>query len=250
MLILLLLCLVKHGLCFSMLRFNLDRRINLRDRGLNCQSDSDSPSGSDDYDFNPTPFDSTDLFSREDDIQKQIKEIEKKQKEQAAQQQTQLQSDEDSYPTSPEPFVSMVSTQDDDENEVYGINTDDNDDPNWVPSIDDSEWGGSGIIRYLKDVYIGTEFDSPKKKEARYVVRNITGFSVAIGIIFTITFYASDGKFISYKGDGSNIEALYDGKASYIQPDGLIENNSKNNNAMKYFDDTVKSDIYPTSPRF
>ena len=71
------------------------------------------------------------------------------------------------------------------------------DDENWVPSIADDS---PPFIRFLKDVYIGSEYDSKSKKQARYVIRNITGISVAIGVIFTLIWYAFPDRFISYRG--------------------------------------------------
>ena len=61
------------------------------------------------------------------------------------------------------------------------MSDEDDNDPEWKPDgiKDDS-------LKVLRDIYIGNEYDSAAKKEARFVVRNITGFSVLIGVIFTI----------------------------------------------------------------
>ena len=66
----------------------------------------------------------------------------------------------------------------------------------------------------------GSEYDSDAKKDARYVVRNITGFSVAIGIIFTLVWYAFPGRFISYKGSSSS--ASSSDLIEYVSPDELL----------------------------
>ena len=89
--------------------------------------------------------------------------------------------------------------------------------------------------------------DSDAKKEARYVVRNITGFSVAIGIIFTIIWYAFPGKFISYKGD-RDLDVSLPPINQYYQasPDDLLSKDLYNNrNTNGFFEDTKEEDLVP-----
>jgi hypothetical protein len=57
------------------------------------------------------------------------------------------------------------------------------------------------------------------------VVKNITGFSVAIGIIFAIIWYAFPGKFVSYKGDYSD---KLQGSVQYLTPDELMSKEKEN----------------------
>jgi hypothetical protein len=65
---------------------------------------------------------------------------------------------------------------------------------------------------------------SAARKEARSVIRNITGISVAIGIIFTAVWYAFPGQFISYRGDSEAVAAATSKRyaAAYIDPDELL----------------------------
>ena len=75
----------------------------------------------------------------------------------------------------------------------YG-NTDDDDD-DWVPSAD-----SEGVEKFLKDYFFNSPYDSPKRKDAKFVIRNVTLISGVLGTVFTILFYAFPGKFISYRG--------------------------------------------------
>lgn len=103
-----------------------------------------------------------------------------------------------------------------------GYNNDDDDDPNWVPSVQEDVETSSPVFKFLKDVYIGTEYDSKQKKQARYAVRNITGISIAIGLVFTAIWYAFPGKFISYKGEGYISKSPVSTK--YSDPNELLKN--------------------------
>lgn len=72
------------------------------------------------------------------------------------------------------------------------------------------------VLRFLKDVYIGAEDDSPRRKQARYVLRSITFLSFAIGFAFTALWYIAPGKFISYRGDRDFSEKY----STYVPPGG------------------------------
>ena len=107
-------------------------------------------------------------------------------------------------------------------------------DDNWLPSRDEDIT--NPIVRFFKSVLIDSPYDSRRKKQAKYVVRNITGFSVAIGIIFTGIFYAFPGKFISYRGD-TDFTVRY--QQSYIDPTNLLNEQFPNSDGSIYFDDAI-----------
>lgn len=71
----------------------------------------------------------------------------------------------------------------------------DEDDDDWVPSAD-----SEGVEKFLKDYFFNSPYDSPKRKDAKFVIRNVTLISGVLGTVFTILFYAFPGKFISYRG--------------------------------------------------
>lgn len=56
------------------------------------------------------------------------------------------------------------------------------------------------------------------------MIRNITGISVAIGVIFTAIWFAFPGQFISFRGDDENAAAISSKRyaATYIDPDELL----------------------------
>lgn len=58
-----------------------------------------------------------------------------------------------------------------------------------------------GIVKLFKDIYIGSPYDSRNKKQARYVITNITIISLLIGIVFTAVWYIFPGKYNIYKID-------------------------------------------------
>lgn len=76
-----------------------------------------------------------------------------------------------------------------------GYGNADEDDDDWVPSAD-----SEGVEKFLKDYFFNSPYDSPKRKDAKLVIRNVTLISGVLGTIFTILFYAFPGKFISYRG--------------------------------------------------
>ena len=104
-------------------------------------------------------------------------------------------------------------------------------DDNWLPSRPEDE--ENVFMKFLLNVLIDSPYDSRRKQQAKYVVRNITGFSVAIGIIFTIVWYAFPGKFISYRGD-TDFTARY--QQSYVDPSNLLNEQFSNSGGV-YFDD-------------
>ena len=76
--------------------------------------------------------------------------------------------------------------------------------------------------RWIKDTYVGSPYDSRKKKQARSVVRNITGISIGIGIIFTAIWFAFPGKFINVRGSDPELyQQRYD-ETVYTAPDELM----------------------------
>lgn len=79
----------------------------------------------------------------------------------------------------------------------------------------------NAVVRWFKDTYIGSPYDSRKKQQARYVIRNITIISFVIGFVFTAVWYAFPGKFISYRGDTDFTERY---TQIYQDPSNLLEN--------------------------
>lgn len=110
-------------------------------------------------------------------------------------------------------------------------------DPSWAPSASKDDF-----MKVLKDVYIGSDYDSAAKKQARYVVRNITGFSVAIGLIFTIIWYAFPGRFISYKGDKDSLNNP-SSSIQYVNPDELLSKDLYNNRDVQFEDTKPPTDV-------
>lgn len=99
---------------------------------------------------------------------------------------------------------------DDDEDEMQQKMIEDN----WLPPADETP-----IQKWFRDTYIGSPYDSRKKKQARYVITNITIISFAIGFIFTAIWYAFPGKFISVRGD-TDFTARY--SSDFVPPQGLL----------------------------
>lgn len=92
------------------------------------------------------------------------------------------------------------------------------------------------FIKFLKDTYLDNPYDTRKKRQARTVIRNITGLSIAIGIVFTAVWYLFPGKFISIRGD-TNFQDRY--QNYYVDPDNLLKSDSDNYNY--YYDDNSNS---------
>ena len=110
----------------------------------------------------------------------------------------------------------------------------DDQDDDWLPSDNaPSDNAVNAITKFFKNVLIDSPYDSRRKLQAKYVVRNIFGFSLAIGIIFTSVWYLFPGKFISYRGD-TDFTARY--QQSYSDPSNLLNEGFLNNGGV-YFDD-------------
>jgi hypothetical protein len=103
-------------------------------------------------------------------------------------------------------------------------------DPNWKPIYNEDD---SALVKFLKDVYIGSPYDSKNKKEARIVVINVTIISVVFGAIFTILYYAFPGKFIGFRAD-MDLNSKYE--TQYVIPEKLLEDGFSNSDSV-YFDD-------------
>ena len=117
-----------------------------------------------------------------------------------------------------------IPDENDNETEMQKKMEDDMASGKYVP--DDSVPDGymDEFLRFLRNTYIGSPYDSRKKQQARYVIRNITGISVAIGVVFTIIWYASPVKFISTAQDR---EARYQDTDYYRAPNGLMNDDLK-----------------------
>jgi hypothetical protein len=89
-------------------------------------------------------------------------------------------------------------------------------------------------------VYIGTPYDSNSKKQARFVVRNITLLSALIGLVFTVVWYAFPGKFISIRSPLSEASALGRLTPTYVDPDELLKNDIASSPDWEYFDDSPR----------
>lgn len=100
----------------------------------------------------------------------------------------------------------------------------DEDDDDWVPSSD-----SEGVEKFLKDYFFNSPYDSPKRKDAKFVIRNVTFISGVLGTVFTILFYAFPGKFISYRGT-ADFSQRYSANVIDKDPSELL--NEKVNNDL------------------
>lgn len=91
------------------------------------------------------------------------------------------------------------------------------------------------LVRFLKDVYIGSPTDGRKRQQARFIVRSVTLISLVIGIVFTGIWYAFPGKFISYRGT-KDFSSRY--TSEYVDPDNLLQDDY-----LKRYADTIPDDI-------
>eukprot|EP01038_Epipyxis_sp_PR26KG_P005869 gene5869-8094_t len=141
-------------------------------------------------------------------------------------------------------FVSPRNNRDDDNARPTGYDQPDEDDDideennhnkNIANSLDSENANDSYLVKLFKDLYIGSVYDSRKKQQARYVIKNITFISFAIGFIFTAIWFAFPGKFISVRG---NNDEMYTSryKTSYVDPDNLLQSEFMSSDA-EYFDD-------------
>lgn len=100
------------------------------------------------------------------------------------------------------------------------------------------------VVRFLKESFIPNKYDGKRKRQAKYVARNIVGISLAIGIIFTAIWYAFPGKFISYGGDPNftgygGPGQLYE--QPQLQPENLLSDPFSGGPRIE-FDPTVETD--------
>jgi hypothetical protein len=106
----------------------------------------------------------------------------------------------------------------------------------WMPPENESQFD-----RWFRETYVGSPYDSRKKKQARLVIKNITFISFGIGFIFTAIWFAFPGKFISVRGERDFTERY---ATDFVPPQGLLsEEWSKSKvssaDAQLYFDDAV-----------
>lgn len=116
------------------------------------------------------------------------------------------------------PVLKLQRPEDPDNARPTGYDNDELDDP--VPDAPE-DIPANSVVRFLKDVYIGSPYDSRRRQQARYVVRNITGISLIIGVVFTLLWYMAPGKFISYKGsqDPATSSAV---SRQFVNPEDLL----------------------------
>lgn len=106
-------------------------------------------------------------------------------------------------------------------------------DDNWTPEVLDE----SPLQRWFRDTYVGSPYDSRKKQQARYVIKNITAICFSIGFIFTAVWFAFPGKFISVRGQ-RDFSQRY--QQSFVEPEGLLSEDwqrSQAPSAEPFFDD-------------
>lgn len=89
-----------------------------------------------------------------------------------------------------------------DEARPSGFDSRDADEEDEPPQPGPEDAALNPVLRFLKSVYVSSPFDSQRRREAKMVVRNISGFSLAIGVVFTLLWYLSPVKFVSFKGAG------------------------------------------------
>lgn len=99
---------------------------------------------------------------------------------------------------------------DDDEDEMFEKMIEEG----WMPPADESP-----IQKWIRETYVGSPYDSRKKRQARGVVINITAICIGIGLVFTGIWFAFPGKFISVRGD-RDFSARY--AQDFVPPDGLL----------------------------
>lgn len=114
-----------------------------------------------------------------------------------------------------------------------GYSNDENDDDSQSPMLPQEEV--SPLIQMLKDIYVPSPFDSTSRRDAKFVVRNITLLSVLFGVIFTIIWYAFPGSFVYYKAN-TQFTSRY--PTVYVNPDELLSTEFTENGGV-FFDDEV-----------
>jgi hypothetical protein len=130
------------------------------------------------------------------------------------------------------PTTKLPEFNDDNARPTGYNNKDEDDEIDATPYVNDDD---SEIVKLFKGVFIGSIYDSPKKQQARFVIRSITVISFAIGLIFTGIWYTFPGKFVNIRKD-YDISAKY--ATSYIDPNDLLGTEFDKNNG-EYFDDAL-----------
>lgn len=163
-------------------------------------------------------------------VEKNLKIAEKKKKQE---EKYKLFDDDNARPTGYDNY------EDEDEEEKEEERRNREADSNWTPSIDSDPNTDSPVFKFLKDTYIGSPYDSRKKQQARYVIRNITGISVLIGLIFTVIWYAFPGKFVSVRGTQD-----FSQRYNYVNPDDLLNESMYKGGGSEtvYFDEDSNPD--------
>lgn len=114
-----------------------------------------------------------------------------------------------------------------DEDDKANNDTTETDEDNWIPRRDD-ETVDSAAVKLFKDLYIPSPYDSRKKQQAKFVIRNITVLSFGIGIIFAAIWVLFPGQFISYKGD--HVQTY---QTTYTDPNFLLDEGNKGGGEME-----------------
>jgi len=83
----------------------------------------------------------------------------------------------------------------------YDDDDDGDDKTDFVPLRIDEKSLDAAATKLFQDLYVPSPYDSKKKKDAKFVIRNITAISVGIGILFAAIWVLFPGQFISYRGD-------------------------------------------------
>jgi hypothetical protein len=91
------------------------------------------------------------------------------------------------------------------------------DDGSYVPDADMDDFS-----RWFKTTFVGDKYDSRKKKQARYVIKNIAFISIGIGVIFTATWYWSIAQGIPFISRANNFDTAK-GRYETITPQGLMD---------------------------
>lgn len=121
---------------------------------------------------------------------------------------------------------------DDDEDEMFEKMIEEG----WMPPADESP-----IQKWIRETYVGSPYDSRKKKQARGVIINVTAICIGIGLIFTGIWFAFPGKFVSVRGD-RDFSARY--AQDFVPPDGLLSDEwlslpKTPNSGDAFFDDAT-----------
>lgn len=100
-------------------------------------------------------------------------------------------------PRDPAPALPPLEQSSSGDTRPTGYGSADNEDDDLFPEPQSS----SLPLRLLRDLYLPSPYDSSSRRQAKLVARNITAFSLAIGVIFTALWYLSPVKFVSFGGE-------------------------------------------------